>query len=418
VRRLAAGLRGPVLGIIDQTLTSVTSIVVVILAARKLDVGGFGSFALLYTLGTLIVGAVRAYQVEPQLVIVSADDIEARRLGLLRGLLFWLRVAACALPAIAVAEVIAPVRDIVGPYLALALLIIAMGTVDTARFRLVGTRRLLPAVSANICVLLLVVSQIAIWAPDSFVQILLVMAASYGVIAVIAVIAIFRPRRGHLSGRALAREVRHSTEHPQLALHSRNYATEFVIGNGSYYLSSVLASSLLGLHAAAGIRGTESLLGPARILITVLPNALLATSGYAFGKRTAAMTVSAVVGLWAVAFYVLALVVFHLVGNKLYGDSADAVGTMLPLLAIGPIFMALSTGPIVALRSLALSPVSVRVRTVSSAFPLVGSAVGSIWGIKGVALGLALASAAAALAWWTAFLINSREREQARSVGV
>lgn len=400
MRRFAA----PGLAILDQMIASLTSVAVVVLAARALTVSDFGAFALLFTSAMMCVGVGRAYLVEPQLVMVPASDVHQRWAGLLNAVRAWLVMILVGGGVGLISVALTDGQGLLGVGGALLLLTTAAGLLDSLRMLFVGTGRRLTAVLSSTALVVVTVSLFAAIGPDSLVPTLTSLAGAY--VSVGAVLCGVTVYRTHSKVGLRVHEV--PTLSPEARRHGRNFSIEFLAGNGGYYLASIATASLVGLRAAAGLRGAEALLGPVRVLIAVLPNALLATTDARFYRRKLAYKVSAVSAAVAALAYAVAMIVLSLMGPSLFGASAGVVGEVLPVLALAPVFMALSTGPAIGLRSLRLSHVTARIRAGTALLPLIGAVGGAAGGVRGVGLGLAAASAVASVAWWAVFIAVTR----------
>jgi hypothetical protein len=390
----------PAIAILDQLISALTSITIVVLVARQLPVDDFGTFALITSAAPIVVGVTRAYLAEPQLVSIPVTEQAGRLKALLFSLQVWLGAGLVALAPAGLVAGLWPAGGSKAVFGALAF-VVGMGLLDALRTLLTGTGRAQISVLASSLLASSAGAFVLVVQPETLSDAILAVGLAYlGVgLGVVTCFTAVTRSAGDLCRPALLRNAR-----PAIRAHGWNYAREFVVGTGGYYAATLAASGLVSLRAAAGIRGSESLLGPIRVVIATLPNAMMATSLAAYDRPRVAARVAVVLGLWAAACYGAALVIFDQAGRFLFGASAHFVGAVLPYLAIAPVFMAVSTGPILGLRRMSRSTTTLRVRTATAPLPLVGALGGSAFGIDGVAVGMAAASACAAGVWWYAFM--------------
>ncbi|WP_210494638.1 hypothetical protein [Patulibacter sp. SYSU D01012] len=384
-------------------LASATSIAMTVVVARELSVNAFGTFALIASASAFLVGCGRAYVAEPQLVRYAAIDQIRRRASLRLGVEIYSSMLVFLSPLIGAALVTSSggLRIAVGA----AALVAGMGLIDAIRTFLAGTSRSHLSFAVSSGLLVAVSSGVFAATPHDLPDALITVGLGYAVWAVAVATVLGFGLRHSEPWRWRSRE--HASE--AIQAHGRHFATEYVVGTGGYYAASLTASGLVGLQAAAGIRGSESMLGPIRVAVASLPNVMMATNDLDFSEVRIAVRVSAVLGIGALACYGFAIGLNQVLGEALFGASSSAVGDVLPFLALAPVFMAVSTGPILGLRRLRQSQATLKIRSFTAPLPVVGALAGAPLGISGIGAGLAGASALATVAWWTGFTRHTQQ---------
>lgn len=384
-------------GVAEQGLTSVTSLVIVIVGARRLSVTDFGVYALLQALVVFGVGLARAWLVEPQLVVTSASTPQLREVVLGRALL----AAAVVSAAVGVVGGVTWALDVPVASATIALFA-GMLTFDGVRHWCVGTQRVGAALLWAGLILPVALALLAAIEPDSLGGVLAVVSGAYCLVALLAFGWWWSARR-----RRVDWAQRLEGDAAKVSHHRRNYSAEYLLGTGGYYGATLVAAAILGPTAVAGLRGAETLLAPARVLLAFLPNAVISTVDVRarLGKAVAMLSIG--VGLWGAAVYAAGWVLLARFGDQLFGQSADVIREVYPWLALSPVIVGVAVGPMVGLRALALSHVSVRVRVVSFVTLVGGAAFGTLGGPAGVGMGIAVASALTCAVWWIAYLTVS-----------
>lgn len=381
-------------GIVDQGVCSASNLVLSVVAARALDVVAFGRLAVALSVWLFTIGLVRGCSGEPALVLLprlGAKELKpvARFLafraakvgGLVGGLL--LALAISGVPVLGASAIV----------VALALPWLAVQ--DACRYMLIAQGR--PAAAAANDVTWLVAQCVGVaW-------ILLAGDATEANLVVIWGVA------GSLCGVIGVWQVGLGQRLPSLSkkdsLAVRGLGRRYL---GEHLLSTMLAALLVwyaaymvGAAAAAGLRGANVLFGPLLVASAGISAALIAaTAGnheqpvgriIRTGRR-----LSLCLGTVTMLFGGVLLMIPANIGQLILGASWVPSRELLPYLVGSQVLSAVTTGHLVALRSLAAARESLRARALAApvAFgaPIVLVGVFGMGGIGPAALVTAVAT--------------------------
>ncbi|MFD5319704.1 hypothetical protein [Streptomyces sp. NPDC127098] len=385
--------RATVAAIADQGVAALTNIAVVVCAARQSTAADFASFAVVYTVFALLLGAATAY-VGQALVLRRGTAADLH--GHCRAAALFTLGAATAMGAATALVTLAVPGSIADGLTALGLVLPLVLTQDGLRyaFSLLGRPQLALATDAL---------RLAVAVPALALQpygtgpgrMVLVWGLSSLPALLLGAALLLALTRG-------ARPV-----HPRTLLDRRHlgrrFVVEFGVGNAASQLAIVLLGLLANPLAVGALRGASTLFGPMNVLFNAATGfgpPLLGRRPSAHGQARAAATaggaLAGVAACWAVTLALLP----DAAGRALLGDTWDAAVSLLPATGAQYTVMALGTCGLLLLRVLsprATLPVQLTFSLFSVLCLLLGYALG---GILGAAWGLAAGSAAKATASW------------------
>jgi O-antigen/teichoic acid export membrane protein len=194
---------------------------------------------------------------------------------------------------------------------------------------------------------------------------------------------------------------------------ARYVLTEQVAAQGAAQLAVLLVGTVVGVHAAGGFRGAQTLLGP----ITVLQMAALSFVVPELVRRPhldrrqrmlVALAVGVPLGAANVVFGVIIGALPRPIGEMLLGDAwADTSAMLLPM-AVWAAAVAMTIGPLCVLQAMGRVDITARISLVLGPLLLGGALVGAhLGGAPGAAWGMAAAGWAVLLLWWPALVSQS-----------
>jgi hypothetical protein len=382
----------------DQGVAALTNITVVIFAARQSTAAGFASFAVVYVVFTVLLGAATTY-VGQALVLREGPAADQHRH--IRGaVLFTLgaSVAAGALLGLVALSLAtwSSGGGLAGGLAALGLVLPVVLSHDGLRygFSLLGLAH--HALIADLLRLAAAVPALALLpygtGPGR-------MVLTWGLSALPALL---------LGGWLLARATRGARPVPPTTLLRRDhlgrrFVVEFGVGNAGTQLA-IIGLGVFGNPLAVGaLRGAATLFGPMNVFFNAaqgfgppLLNRLHAPANKARAAALAGGALATVAGCWALILVLLP----DSLGRELLGDTWDTAAALLPATGSQYVFMALGVTGLLTLRVLrprATLPIQLVFSLVSVCCLLGGYALG---GVLGAAWGLCLGSAAKSAAAW------------------
>ncbi|WP_405687907.1 hypothetical protein OG204_32625 [Streptomyces sp. NBC_01387] len=391
--------------VLDQAASSLTNILVLVMAARVSTTGGFAAFSMVYLTFTVLLGLNMSYV--GQAVVLERGDSAA--------LASACRSAAAftALASLVAGALLAAGGAVVGgrlghTFLALGLVLPFVLLQDGLRYSFSALQQPHRALAADALRLLCVVPALLVQPPHtSPARLVAVWGLSAGP-ALLTGLLLLRPlvtgaathvrrylRRGHLGMR---------------------FVVEFAVGNASSQLA-VLGLGLFASPLAVGaLRGATTLFGPLNVLFNSV-NAFGPPVLGRLGGRRATARAAAVLGCvlaatafgWAAVLYALP----DRMGHQLLGATWQSAAGLLPATGSQYAVMALGTCALVTLRVLsprATLSLQVVFSLVSVVLMLGGYAVG---GAIGAAWGLAAGSALKAVAAWARVAVPGPAAEPA-----
>ena len=336
--RVAAwGPRAVVL--VDQTLSSVSNLLVVVLVARVLSASDFGHFALGYAVLTLTLGLSRAY-FGSRISLAPSQDA-ARRLT--SALVAGMVVVAPAV-SLAVLAVSALATQGQAPVI---VLIVALATPvvcvqDALRFGAVAGGRPWAALLSDAAwiapMLLPLVLGIDLQASSA-----LILWASAAVVALlVALVAFGEPPRWGPGLRELRRR-----ENVGAAL-----ALGAVVTTAATLLVLVVVSRVLGPAAAGSLRGASTAMGPVNVLLAftalgVTPFLVRRPRG---GDRGFCMSVAAVLVILVLLWGAVLLLLPDSIGTAAFGSSWPGIRSVLGWTVGEYVWVAVGAGAILGLK--------------------------------------------------------------------
>ena len=396
---IRSGLRRAGWGVADQALSSVTNFALALLAARSSTARGFGSFALVFAVYTVFLGAARALTTEPLALRYSAapasERLEATRLA--AGAALATGLGGALVCAAAAALVGGPTRS---SFLALAIALPGLLLQDAYRLAFFVDGRGRSAFLNDALWALLLAASLGVAGDSSVAGLLLAWGLAGSVAGVVG--ALQRRAAPDVLGTGRWWRANKSV--------GGDLVGDFVALTASAHLWLFSAGAVAGLAAAGALRGGQTLLGPLNVVfmgaaLVAVPEAVRwhARSPQMLVRRCLATSV-ALAGaslLWGAAL----LMVPDSVGEELLGATwRHAHRTVLPL----TIWMTASgvvAGLALGLRASGRTRRALGVRAISGAASVVGAATGAVaGGARGAAWGLAVAVAAGSVLWWRQLL--------------
>jgi hypothetical protein len=378
--------------ILDQAASSLTNILVLVIAARVSTAAGFAAFSMVYLVFTVLLGLNMAYV--GQAVVLERGDAPALGTVCRSAVTFTACAAGIAGALLAAGGLLAQGRA-GGAFAALGLVLPLVLVQDGLRYAFSALRRPQRALAADALRLLCVVPALLLQPRHASPARLVAVWGVSALPALLLGLVLLRPfvagaelrlrgylRRGHLGMR---------------------FAVEFAVGNASSQLA-VLGLGLLGSPLAVGaLRGATTLFGPLNVLFNSV-NAFGPPLLRRLGGRPATVRAAGVLGgllagvgaCWAAVLYALP----DPAGRHLLGATWTSASALLPATGGQYAVMGLGTCALVTLR--VLSPrATLGVQVVFSLLAVVLMAGGyRLDGAVGAAWGLAAGSALKAAAAW------------------
>ncbi|WP_228078697.1 hypothetical protein [Streptomyces profundus] len=377
----------------DQGVSALTNIVVVIFVARQSTADDFASFAVVYTVIALLLGATGAYVGQP-LVLRKGADLTLHRHC--REAAAFTLVGAVALGAPLALVTFALPGETAAGFTSVGLVLPIVLTQDALRYAC--SLLLLPhlALAGDVLRLAVVVPVLAAQSHGTGPGQLLLL---WGLSALPALL---------LCGGVLAWRTRgvRGVRPTRLLGHrhlGRRFVVEFGVGNAGSQLAIVGLGLLANPLAVGALRGASTLFGPLNVLlnsVTAFGPPLLNRKPGAHHQARAALGAGGGLAAFAVCWALVLTVLPDSVGRELLGDTWDSVSGILTATGSQYAFIALGTCALLLLRVLtprATLPIQLIFSAVSVIALLTGYAIG---GILGAAWGLAIGSAAKAAASW------------------
>ncbi|GAA3890027.1 hypothetical protein [Streptomyces sedi] len=377
----------------DQGVAALTNIAVVIVAARQSTADDFASFAVVYTVFAVLLGAAGAYVGQPLVLRKGADFTLNRHCW--DAATFTLAGSAAVGAVLALATFALPGGTAAG-LASLGLVLPIVLTQDILRYAcsLLGIPPL--ALAGDVLRLAVVVPVLAAQSHGTGPGQLVL---AWGLSAAPALL---------LTGGLLAwrtRDVR-GVRPARLLGHrhlGRRFVVEFGVGNAASQLAIICLGLLANPLVVGALRGAGTLFGPLNVLFnsaTAFGPPLLNRRPGPHPQARAALGAGGALAATAVVWATALTVLPDTMGRELLGDTWDSASEILTATGGQYAFMALGTCGLLLLRVLtprATLPIQLVFSTLSVVALFVGYATG---GVLGAAWGLALGSAAKALASW------------------
>lgn len=400
--------------LIDQAISSLTNVALSIVVARAVSPTEFGGFSVAFIAFTFTIGLLRAIVCEPYVITISSLSPRQRRRAASDATGSAIALGAVgSLVCLAAAPLLS--EEAAASLLGLALTLPGILLQDTLRFMFFADRS--PQRAAFID---------AVWGAGQLAAVgwliwsgrgdLFTLVLAWGAAAALAGLV------GTVMTRTLPRPDRvFSWWRTQHALSSR-LAIDYVVQMGLVNLTYFAVGWLLGLRALGAIRGAQTLLGPLQLLtsgITAFALPLfsrMAGRGLPVLRPSLAVTLAS--GMVAAGWSIVLLVLPENLGAALLGETwAVAEEVLLPMCLLY-VAIALGTGGLIGLKSMARSDTVLRITLVYAPLFLVLGVIGALtFGVAGGAAGMAIAQTiGTAFTWWGLRLQNRRRQLQSVTV--
>ncbi|MDB1087814.1 hypothetical protein PJ985_09585 [Streptomyces sp. ACA25] len=377
----------------DQGVAALTNILVVVFVARQSTAAGFASFAVVYTVFAVLLGASTAY-VGQALVLRRGPAPEVSR-HCRSSAVFTLTASTCLGAVLAAGGLLIP-GELATGLGALGLVLPLVLTQDALRyaFSVLG----LPhhALAADALRLAAVVPVLAAQPYGTGpARMVLLWGLSALPALLLGTLLLLRATRGAgpLAVRSLVRR-----DHL-----GRRFVVEFGFGNAGTQLAIIGLGLFASPLAVGALRGATTLFGPMNVLFNAvtgfgppLLNRLTDARRKARAAALAGTVLAAVAAVWATVLALLPATA----GRQLLGETWDSAAALLPATGSQYAAMALGTCGLLTLRVLrprTTLSLQIAFSLFSVACLLGGYALG---GVLGAAWGLCLGSATKAAATW------------------
>jgi len=417
---MSTGLRAAVFragwGLTDQSLSSLTNFAMGILAARELGPEAFGVFSVAFATYNLAQGASRSISSEPFVVRYShvPDDDPGPAMSRAAGA----ALAAGALGAVGcLAASFLLHNELQDAFVALAIVLPGLMLQDYWRFSffarghgkaaflndLVWAAVLFPSLA------FLMANGLA--SPRSFILI-------WGVSGLVAAIA----------GLAQTRVVPRPHEFPTWLREQRDlaprFAGEFVGSSGLLQIALYLIGAIAGLATLGILRAAVMLLGPLTILfqgirLFAVPEGVK-TARAGVGRLLGfALVIGAALFVGAIGWGIAIMLISQDFGVWLLKDSWEPAREIVLILAVSTAGSGATSGAAVGLRATAAASRSLRATWLSGLLIVFGSTAGTfLGGVRGAAIGIAVATWLSTVIWWREFLRELKDPSKPGSGGL
>lgn len=395
---------------IDQVLSSISNLLVGLLAIRSLGLDEFGTFSVIYVSYTLVLGFTRAAFADPYMAGVFAEDEERDRhvvvvVFLLTGLGFGL-VTGLALAVLNMATGV----------VAAVLVVTLTGVFVLDAVRYVGFKAPAPIAACaadGSWVVSLLAAIVVVDVNLSVAGVLLVWAAagSFSLVVAIPFLPSRMVRLAGLSGTRTHGRVRAS------------YAVDYSLSSGVGQLASIALGPMFGLAALGAFRTVSLVLRPATTIATAVQSLLLNEFALFSKRGTGGITRFAGligVGLVAsnVAWAAIVLVLPQRWMIDLIGPAWALVETLLlPVVVLNVGLVAVVPAQMLLRYRQHLSRL-LGARVFASALLLGGLVAGDVVaGIRAATWGMALGAICGAFAFWLAVLLPVGDQNRQKKGG-
>jgi O-antigen/teichoic acid export membrane protein len=356
------GPRAVTLG--DQVLSSVSNVLAVILVARAVSAEDFGTFALGYSVMTVVLGLTRAYFGTR----VSLVDVNHEAHELTRHLLG--AVAILGLPAALVVYVLSHVASEGDPGNVLIVVALATPIVclqDVSRFGAVASGKPWAAVASDGAWVLLMLVPFAL-GPRLPARVILWLWFGAAFVALLVALVALRVLPD-LHGGVVQLRTRHAVGE------ATTWGT--VISSVGALWILFVASAAISPVASGSLRGAATAMGPVNVLLAFVGLGL--TPALVRRARSqdmrfcslAALGLGAVAGLWGLVLLLLPT----WLGEALFGQSWDGIRHVLPVTMIEYVLLCVSASAALGLRVRHQASDLLRQRVTAGAVTVVGGAV-------------------------------------------
>jgi O-antigen/teichoic acid export membrane protein len=394
-----AGLLRAGWNLVDQVISSGTNAVLAVLVARSVSSTDFGGFAVAFTVFSLCIGVTRALAGSPLGVrFAGASPADFRRAS-----------AAGAGTALALGYAGGAACVVVGLSLdgALQASLVALGVVlpglllqDLWRLVFFAEQRPRAAAANDALWAVLQVGAI-LWLTAFGVHAVAPLILAWGVSACGAAVLGTYQAKVFPRPREARRWLR---DHRGL---SRVLAREYLTLQGGHQAAMLVIAAVGSLSAVGALRGAQTLLGPATVLMVGMYSFALPELSRRRGTLTAdgwmraAYALSAFVTVLGIAWGALFLLLPDRFGAALLGDSWSGTDEVLLAAVVMQVGSTLSIGFSTALHAMDRARVTLVAQSVLSVLLLLGGVGGVLLGgAEGAAWGFAIAQCSVVPAWW------------------
>jgi O-antigen/teichoic acid export membrane protein len=382
----------------DQILSSLTNFALGFLVARSVSVREFGAFSLAFTTYTLALAASRALSTEPLLIRYGHVPREVAD----RGISSATGMATATGFAVGVCCIVVAALNS-GP---LASSFVALGTMlpglllqDSWRYSFFASERGRSAFLNDLLWAVLLVPGVLLFQANNLDSVGWMVwiwggtAAIAGVVGMLQSRVLPRPHRAH----------RWLIEQRDLA---PRFLGEFALSSGTTQTSIYGIGLIAGLRTVAAIKAAQLMLGPINVIflgsdLVAVPEAVktLKTRRHRFLRRI--FLLSSALGVAALMWGVVALVMPDSIGRELLGPSWDAGHSIIVPMSLAVAGFGFLVGPMAGLRALEAAKRSLRARFKISLLGVVGGLGGAaVAGANGVAWAYAAVAAINIAIYW------------------
>lgn len=388
----------------DQGLSSISNLVLSVLAARQADLEAFGAFGVAFAIYQFGLGSSRALIGEPALIRVSSDNPNAASNA--RGILgsaMYIGVFGSAVNIVAA---------IAAPRFSTIFLVFALGfpilmAVDSARYWYLAKSEARSAATIDGIWIVAQLSTYALflWGGVFSIETVLVTWVIGAIAALLSFCIVRRDYPSLSGGYHWLRSVRHL---------SLRFWGEYIaisgVQQGVIYFSVIFA----GIAAAGSLRGGQVIVGPLSMLtmgvaVVALPS--LAARAREYDSRGLIKRSLAISGLLAATTLVYGTLILFLppaVGENLLGDSWSSGIALVPFLIIQLIVSNLAYGATAGLRAMEAAKISLTLRLTTVPIVLLLVIFGASHSVSGAVIGATFGAALQLIMWWIAYLILAR----------
>ena len=387
--------RGLVLTTASQVLSALTNFLPALVVARSLTSDEFGAFSLATTVAVLVLLLFRSLYGEPFLLRIERLGLErnrGRRHALASSLHFALPIAVVTVVVAAVLH--GTTRT---SLVAMGLLLIAVVAQDCVRYIAFALQRPMVAVVAD-----------ATWLVSTLALLLVLVGVDQLTAATATAAWAAGAAPGAVAGAVMLRaglSFRSGGVHRITRPLGLHFAAQTLAMQGASLVAFFGLGALVGLDAAASIRGVQLLYAPLNVLFLGAATVLLPHMrgrDLLEVRRTAYIASGALTVVCGVLTGLL-LILPASIGEALLGSTWNGVK---PLILIFGAFMAtqtLAAGPTSGLKVLEANRLLTLTRVVAVPFVIaVPILFAGLWDAEGFAAGLALTSLVTCIWWWIA----------------
>lgn len=341
-------------GTTSQTVSSITTVLINVLAARSLDSDSFGLFAVAMAVGYLLSGVIRALTSEVLLFHFGIEtnhdsDADVRSTSAALGL-YCALIVVCSLVAVAISSWLP---------LVFALAIAGSGFMDTLRLCLVYRQRPSVALLADVVFLVsIVLFMFGVPYVSSMTSIFLNIAFSSLLPVAISLYAI---RLRLSAARAWSWLLTTRSD-------GKSFVVDFISGAGASQGTLFLVAWLAAPAAAGGIRVAQVILSPINLVLRALAVSLAPELRRIARGPGIRMLVIACVGLAAICISVCAVLVVVVLNcpeglvERFFGETTESALSLLPITGCALAFFGVAMSAGLGLRAAGLVAAAARTR--------------------------------------------------------